>query len=274
MRRKLIRNVKKIAFYTFLKKGIKLSDATSCQELADFFEMVSPHRTNHDLIRIGAKEDGGYLVPNDLDGIGALFSPGVEQTASFELILAERGVKCFMADYSIPSMPFTHPNFIFEKKFIGTQNNDVFMKMSTWISKYDNSNNDLMLQMDIEGSEYEVLLDADDDLLRRFRIMVIEFHDLDELFNKFSFKLINLVFKKILTQFEVVHIHPNNSNKPFSYLNYQGFHAMEFTFLRKDRIEKKFPEYNFPHPLDAACVASQPNYPLPPCWISSSSTKI
>lgn len=70
------------------------------------------------------------------------------------------------------------------------------MKMSTWISKYDHSNNDLMLQMDIEGSEYEVLLDLDDDLLRRFRIMVIEFHDLDELFNKFSFKLINLVFKK------------------------------------------------------------------------------
>jgi hypothetical protein len=131
-----------------------------------------------------------------------------------------------------------------------------------------------MLQMDIEGSEYEVLLDTDDDLLRRFRIMVIEFHDLDELFNKFGFKFINLVFKKILKQFEVVHIHPNNSNKPFGYLNYQGFHAMEFTFLRKDRIEKKFPEYIFPHPLDAACVASQPNYPLPPCWISSSSTKI
>ena len=273
MRRKIIRNAKKTAFYFFLKRGIKLSDTTSSSELADFFEMVSPYRTNHELIRIGAKEDGGYLVPNDLDGIGALFSPGIEQTASFELILAERGIKCFMADYSIPSVPFAHPNFIFEKKFIGTEDNDVFMKMSTWVSKYDNSDNDLMLQMDIESSEYEVLLEADDELLRRFRIMVIEFHDLDELFNKFGFKFINLVFKKILKQFEVVHIHPNNSNKPFSYLNYQGFHAMEFTFLRKDRIEKKFPEHNFPHSLDTACVANKIDYPLPVCWIGRTSRK-
>ena len=126
-----------------------------------------------------------------------------------------------------------------------------------------------ILKMDIEGSEYEVLLDLDNDLLRRFRIMVIEFHDLDELFNKFSFKLINLVFKKILKQFEVVHIHPNNSNKPFYFLNYQGFHAMEFTFLRKDRIEKKSPELNFPHPLDRPCVANKPDYALASFWTKS-----
>lgn len=37
-----------------------------------------------DLIRLGPNGDGGYLVPDDLTGIEACFSPGVCATSEFE----------------------------------------------------------------------------------------------------------------------------------------------------------------------------------------------
>ncbi|GAA8118001.1 hypothetical protein HpBT107_13970 [Helicobacter pylori] len=36
------------------------------------------------MVRWGAKHDGGYLIPNDFEGIKALFSPGVGGESAFE----------------------------------------------------------------------------------------------------------------------------------------------------------------------------------------------
>lgn len=266
MRRKIIRTLKKMAFYSLMERGISLGDASSSQSLNHFFKMIHPIKTNHELIRVGSDGDGGYLLPDDLEGIGALFSPGVENTASFELELANRGITCFLADYSVNEAPHKHPNFIFNKKFIGLSDNQVFMKMSSWLQKSQCVAEDLILQMDIEGAEYEVLMDLEEQILQRFRILIIEFHDFDQLFNKFGYKLIYLTFAKILRHFEIVHIHPNNSNKPIAHLGYKSFHALEFTFLRKDRIKSRQPNTSFPHPLDRPCIPNERDYPLPRCW--------
>ena len=80
---------------------------------------VSPVATEHQLVRIGGSADGGYLVPDDLAGISALFSPGVADTADFESVFAARGVPCFLADYSVDAPPVSSPLFHFEKKYLG-----------------------------------------------------------------------------------------------------------------------------------------------------------
>ena len=82
-----------------LKKSLLLRRTTDPDLLDRFFSSVSPISTNHKLIRIGREGDGGYLIPNDLEGIEVCFSPGVEGTADFERDLANRGIKCFFADY-------------------------------------------------------------------------------------------------------------------------------------------------------------------------------
>ena len=53
-----------------------------------------------------------------------------------------------------------------------------------------NSNTDAILQMDIEGNEYEVLLDFEEVLMKRFRILVIEFHQFYDLTTPFGHKII------------------------------------------------------------------------------------
>jgi hypothetical protein len=122
--------------------------------------------------------------------------------------------------------------------------------------------------MDIEAAEYEVLLAAPIELLARFRIMVVEFHNLHGLFDLRAFKPINLAFLKLLAAFEVVHIHPNNCCAPVVHGDIAIPPVMEFTFLRRDRISLKSHTLTFPHDLDRANVAGQPDLPLPACWHS------
>ena len=123
--------------------------------------------------------------------------------------------------------------------------------------------------MDIEGAEYEVILSSEDELIKRFRILIIEFHGLDRLLNLSGYNYINATFTKILKNFDIVHIHPNNCLLPIKARNIVIPPIMEFTFLRKDRSTSKIANKNFPHILDAPNVPENENYTLPACWFQN-----
>jgi hypothetical protein len=170
--------------------------------------VLAPAKAPVPLLRFGGQFDGGYLVPDDLDGITACFSPGVKDSADFELDVAARGIPCFLADYSVDKSPVEHPLFQFEKRFIGATEDDTYMTLDAWVRSKAAGEGDLLLQMDIEGFEYETMLSVDEDILKRFRIMVVEFHTMDGVFSKRSRPIIAATFKKILKHFHAVHIHP------------------------------------------------------------------
>ncbi len=234
--------------------------------LSHFFRLVKPVTTNYPLIRIGGQFDGGYLIPDDLDGIEVCFSPGVSTVADFEVDLANRGIECFMADYSVDSPPIQHKLFHFEKKYLGPSENSMYMTLENWVKKNAANQTDCILQMDIEGGEYGVIFDTSSEILRKFRIMVIEFHALYALIDKFGWELITLSFTKILKDFALVHIHPNNCCPSIIYDKYEIPPVLEFTFLRKDRIKNTGPSLVFPHPLDRKNVPQNDDFPLPDCW--------
>ncbi len=221
-----------------------------------------------ELVRIGRQGDGGYLVPADLDGIEYCFSPGVGNSCDFENHLADLGIKSFLADGSVEAPPFVRPEFSFEKKFLGAYDNAQVMTLSSWKERLlGGFAGDLMLQMDIEGSEYGVILSTPESLLRQFRTMVIEFHGLDRLFDPFVLPLISASFDKILHQFYVAHIHPNNCCPVVKVGDVEVPPALEFTFINKRRVQSTRARRDFPHRLDADNVAAKPLY-LPKCWYS------
>ena len=89
------------------------------------------YKTNYKLIRLGEAGDGGYLLPDDLLEISACFSGGAGSTVKFEYDLANLGIKCFIADYSVDNLPSPHhQNFIFLKKFLGTENSDEYINFA------------------------------------------------------------------------------------------------------------------------------------------------
>lgn len=254
----------------FLNKGFFLSRVIDKSRLDEFFDLIQTNQKSCQLIRIGGEGDGGYLIPDDLSDINECFSPGVSDIAQFENELLSRGIKCYLADYSVDAPPFQHNDIDFEKKFLGIENNQKFTRLSSWVHRKHASNSDLILQMDIEGAEYQILLDSSDELLANFRIMVIEFHHLNRLYEIFSFDLIELVFRKLLKQFYIVHIHPNNCRKAVEHFGYSIPPVMEFTFMRKDRLlgfEPNSPK--FPHELDSPNVKGVIDVVLPACWRAS-----
>jgi len=244
----------------------ELVRGASEKDLRDFARLVAPVVTQRGLIRLGPAGDGGYLVADDLEGIQACFSPGVSEIAGFELDLAKRGIPCFLAGHSVEAPPVAHDLFHFEKKFLGTREDDMFTTLDSWVARHAPGESDLILQMDIEGAEYAVLHSVSEALLRRFRIIVIEFHDFDKIHSQHGLELMRLVFEKLMRFFDVVHIHPNNCGKSTRRGAFETPRLLEFTFLRKDRVTMREPARQFPHRLDGANVPGRADIVLPACW--------
>jgi len=260
-------NLRDLLRQLFLTSGKSITDATDIKDLERFIEKFRPKPVGKNLIRIGGKGDGGYLLPDDLSGISACFSPGVDITSTFEEELAEKyGINSFMVDFSVEKPPIENKLFHFDKKFLGNKNDDKFIRLEDWVKNSFNDNSDLLLQMDIEGAEYEVIIDTPREVFKKFRIMAIEFHFLDIIFNKNAFKMVEAVFEKLSNDFTVAHIHPNNSRPIINKQLIDIPELLEFTFLRNDRVEHSVEKLKFPHALDEQCAPHRPPRHLPKCW--------
>lgn len=242
---------------------------TDRNELVKLIESLSPVETDKGLIRLGPEGDGGYLVPDDLEGIKLLISPGVDKQSQFEWDCAERGMDVHLIDASVTGPAKEHPKFRFYAQFLGAGKNEISLESFIRKNQIDREEGDWLLQMDIEGAEWEVLIQLPEEMLSKFRILVVEFHDLDNLFNNPFFSFAKKVFEKILLTHEVVHLHPNNAFFSREVLGIEIPRYMEFTFFRKDRIQSKKFASNFPHRLDKDCTVNR-TYPLPEVWINKS----
>ena len=235
-------------------------------EVMQFIKRLRPYTTEHPLIRIGPNWDGGYLLPDDLSGVQSCYSPGVGDSSGFELDLAKRGVHSYMADASVSGPAFSHPLFSFEKKFLGEEDSGDYTTLDSWVKRHTPTDHNLILQMDIEGGEYAVINSTSEEVFSKFRIMNIEFHQLYLIWNRKNLDSINLFFDKLLKNFTVVHLHPNNYERGFVKDGITIPPVLEITFLRNDRIKQKSPAQVFPHPLDFDNGAHVAPFPLPAEW--------
>lgn len=234
--------------------------------LKELINLLKPVATNKNLIRFGSSTDGGYLIPDDLDGISACFSPGVADCVSFETSCAERGMKVFLADHSVDQLPAEDHNFHFIKKFIGANTTENFIRLDEWITSSNiDGSSDLILQMDIEGSEYEALISSSDEVMKRFRILIIEFHGLHNLWSYPFFRLAKSAFDRLLKFHSCVHIHPNNARGICKINGLEIPKLMEFTFYRKDSFQISSEVLSYPHPLDKDNTNFK-HIALPKCW--------
>jgi FkbM family methyltransferase len=164
-------------------------------------------------------------------------------------------------------LPENHQLYTFVRKFVGVETRDNTIRLEDWVNGQSlPEQGDLILQMDIEGAEYAVLLDCPRDLLTRFRIIIVEFHALDMLFSKKPFEIVKQAFAKLLRDFSVVHLHPNNRADILSNNGIDVPQAMEFTFYRNDRVKLSQAKPGFPHALDSPNDSERPRVVLPRCW--------
>lgn len=245
---------------------------SSKEELIEFINLLKPMDIGIPLVRLGSPNDGGYLVPDDLEGLTTLLSPGVSSNSDFEFDLAEKGLNCFLADFSVDGPAIQHPNFHFYKKFISSEDdkNGIFISLDNFFllakAKMENmskapSDLDFILSMDIEGDELDVLLNTSEKTLDSFRIIVMEIHDLQRVFHRPLLVLYRTLIKKLLKNFIICHIHPNNGFKPVINNGIDMPPLLEITLINKKRVSelagKKLAQ--IPNVLDTKTVPNNPD---------------
>jgi len=242
------------------------------RRIRELIEILRPKPCPFHLLRLGGEGDGAYLVPDDLQGLKACLSPGVQNRKTFEDELSlNHGIACHMCDYTSEEASFTTPLVpglqTFKKLWLDVSGTTDSITLDSWVGELSpDPQSDLMLQMDIEGAEYRNLLGTDSSVLARFRIIVMELHHLRSFLSSTAepndlFAVLELIDR----HFICVHAHPNNCCGSFycDMVKSSIPGVVELTLLRRDRFDGYAPSQlippMLPHPLDI--VGNMPHKP-------------
>lgn len=247
-------------------KAFRLIDDSQIEKVINYFK---PTATNHKLIRIGEKNDGGYLIPDILKEIKYCFSAGVGHTNEFETDLNKYKIKSFLADYSIDKSIRNLHEFDFLKKFITSFDDEISKNINSWIfEKISKKELDkTILKLDVEGSEYEILSSLDERILQELKIIIIEFHGLEMIGDENTNKILISILRKISKYFYVVHIHPNNCCGTHYISKFKVPSVLEVTYINKKNADRKDGLCTIPNQLDSKNVQKKDDIILSEYWI-------
>jgi hypothetical protein len=168
------------------------------------------HVANCELARVGAANDGGYLVcANLLGGATSAYSYGIEGRdewgcqISHELAVPVHEYDCF--DLRRPACPngrlIFHPECVGPRQSI--QDGRSFDSIAGQLARNGDSRKRLVVKIDVEGAEWDSFLATPDNVFSRIDQLIVEFHGIDE-------ERYVRTIERLKRHFVFAHIHYNN----------------------------------------------------------------
>jgi hypothetical protein len=229
--------------------------------------LIQPQPTDLTLAyRFGSRNDGGYVLVNDLTNSDFLISMGIADDVNFEIDLSRLISGCHLYDDSIEKLPMYVENSVFFKERIGGYGNT---SITDAINKVD-PKLDLLLKIDIEGSEWEALVNLEPKELGKFRQIVVEYHWLEKILNDDDYPKILEVLEKMNQSHFVLNSHPNNNGDVLNIENILLPSVIEVSYLRKNDYQVIYNPTNFLEilePLNSPCNSEYPEVYLNGCKI-------
>jgi len=224
-------------------RGLSMTHVTSQKRFHELVELLTPIEVKTEKLTLGGEWPGCYTIPDDIQGVRACISPGVGDTVSFELELFEKyNVPSILVDSTVACPSNLPKSFIYLSHLVAPISskdlNYVSLPELIELSDARFGSGDCILSIDIEGNEIDIFKYISPVDLKRFRIIVVEFHYLDlwadnEYFDNYIWPVFNKLFKL----FELVNIHDTNASYGGPKIhNFKFPAALEMTFWRKDRI--------------------------------------
>ena len=162
-------------------------------------------------MRFGSAGDGGYVLSGDFYANSGLISFGVDKNVDFEVDLSQYVRSVDMYDDSVDAPPQGVTNGRFFKTRIGSKTRDeMTLAEAVEIMPRTETLVDYILKMDIEGSEYDVLAEADEETLRKFSQITVEFHNFNQLTDYAFYQKVVAALTSIRRTHRPVLVHPNN----------------------------------------------------------------
>jgi len=194
-------------------------------------DLLIPYKINNK-IRLGNPKDGGYVVSSDHLNTSKLISLGCDNQTSFEKDFLKINPTSRIDIYDIDS----------ECDLASRHDNVNFYNMEVNSFEQLSIDSNCVVQMDIEGSEYDVFSNYDGHF-KYIQQLIIEFHFH---FNGNASGWEN-VLKKINESFYLVHIHGNNCAPITQYNPVPD--AIECTYVNKNNFVSTPPKENIAYPL-------------------------
>lgn len=191
-------------------------------------------------IRLGANHDGGYVVPDVLDGVGGLISPGIGDSWTFESDVLELGIPCLLIDGSIEKPFDLDERLIWLGKMLGARSAGERISLADAVDS-SGFHGDLILQMDIEGGEFSSLLSCPASVLNRFRVIILEVHRLSEMTNRNGVEVLRTLLECLGENHVLVHTHENSQCGSFAIGLDRVPDVAELTFVRSDWFRSGLP---------------------------------
>ncbi len=176
-------------------------------ELRQLFPLAM--NKNLDLIRLGSLGDGGYLLHNDIREEDYCVSLGIGDNYSFDLAISELCKEVWMFDHTIEEPNLKSSKLKFSKMGVAASVQPNFITISRILEDIP-LQNDIILKMDIEGSEWEVLSNILFSDLGRCKQIVAEFHNLHQIADNQFFHLVSNSLEKLNQSHDLINIHVNN----------------------------------------------------------------
>lgn len=233
------------------------------REYKNYFQFVEALRPMDILgqkyVRIGRDYDGGYVMLDNFEhiGIDAAYSLGINDDVSWDLDIANKGIKVFMYDHTINSLPDKHKNFQFTK--LGVAGDDIGKDIKSFSSLIKTNGHEgcrnLILKMDIEGYEWDLISKTPEKILSQFSQITLELHDLDPRKKDEEIQAMVSVLEKLNNTHQVVHVHGNVFGTINWICGYSAPASLEVTYIRKSDYDGKFIENarGFPTKIDQSC---------------------
>src|SRR5277367_3774730 len=195
-------------------------------------QVTRPYNIGLTLIRLGNKNDGGYIIPERIaKKIDICYSYGVGDDISFEndlqILNPKVAVKCF--DHTISKFPVAYDSvrMSFFRQGLSFNETEKTNNFFYHLAEIEHSENNLnrLLKVDAEGAEYELFLDAAHWFQSACSCMIIEFHEIDKKVTNFI-----SILEKLNQYFYIAHVHGNNHGGTFNYGEFTFPVTAEITF--------------------------------------------
>ena len=150
-------------------------------------------------VRLGNVGDGGYVSLDDFRPGDVAFSLGINDDISWDEDAADRGLIIHQFDHTVNDPAPHDPRMIFQKKMIARDTGTETQNLSDLIRTWDRGETrpNLVLKMDIEGSEWDVWESTPLSALSRFSQILCEVHGLNQLADTGRRKQIYRCIKKL-----------------------------------------------------------------------------
>jgi hypothetical protein len=231
-------------------------------EFLRFARLFSPRAVvGHKKVRLGRMNDGGYVMIDDFENIRTAFSFGVGDDASWDIEIAERGIRTFQFDDTISSPPALHPLLDFiPRKIVGTPAQDG-ETLGGAVERYGGTSSAAahLLKIDIEGEEWPVFANCERKHLLSFAQIVCEFHGFRNSAKEGWYAQATRAISQLRKDFEVVHVHANNGAPFVAIANVPFPQILEVTFANRSRYEFCESFELFPTSIDQPNIPGRPD---------------